>query len=61
MKSRLIKIYVDKKTSSFFIRATKGTDEAFILKDDSYGKALSSKVRNEELGLWVRKILENCE
>lgn len=61
MKSKLIKRYVDKGNGAFFIRATRSTDNGFILKDDNFGKALSPNSSNEELGKWVREVLKNCD
>lgn len=57
MKSKLIKIYQDKK-GSFFIRAT---NNKFILKSDKFGKAISKNSSNETIGKTIREIFKNCD
>ena len=61
MKSKQVKIYEVKKAGSLFIRATSDKNGEFVLKSDEYGKALSGKVSDEELGRAVREVLRNCE
>ena len=62
MESKLIKIYVDKKTDSIFIRTTKPNEKmkGFVLRNHSYGKALPENVSDLELGKAVRAVLQNC-
>ena len=61
-KTKKLIIYEDRKTGSLFIRATRiNRNGDFKLKDDSYGKAVSGKVSDVELGKAVRKILQNCD
>ena len=63
MKTKKLIIYEDRGTGSLFIRATKISKggQKFVLRDDSYGKAISGKVSDTTLGKTVREILENCE
>jgi len=61
-KSKLLKIYQDRKTGSLFIRATKVNENGdFILKNDKYGKAVSGRISDAELGKIVREVLKNSE
>jgi len=62
-ESKKLSIYEDRKTGSLFLRANRTTSnpKGFATKDTEYGKALSRKVSDEELGSWVRKILQNCD
>lgn len=62
MKSKLIKIYVDRRSSAIFIRATKPNQsgKGFILRDASFGKAVGKNVSDAELGKFIRQILQNC-
>lgn len=61
-KTKKLIIYEDRKRGSLFIRATKIDKHGdFRLKDDSYGKAISGTVSDEELGKAVREILQNCD
>ena len=62
MKSKQLKIYEDKKTGSFFIRATGDKNGKFVIKSsDESGKAISGKVSDDALGRAVREVLRNCE
>ena len=60
-KSKLVKIYEDKKTGSYFIRSTINKGGRFILRDERYGKAIGKNVSDEELGRAVREIFKYCE
>ena len=62
-ESKKLIVYEDRKTGSLFLRATRttGDPKGFATKDSEYGKALSKDVKDEELGSWVRKILQNCD
>ena len=61
-RTKKLIIYEDRKTGSLFIRATKIDKHGkFRLKNDSYGKAISGNVSDEELGKVVREILQNCD
>jgi len=61
-KSKLLKIYQDRKTGALFIRSTKVNEHGnFVLKSDKYGKAVSGKISDAELGKAVREVLKNCE
>ena len=60
-KSKLVKIYKDKKTGSFFVRSTVSKEKGFVLRDHKYGKAISDKVSNAELGKIVRDIFKYCK
>lgn len=59
-KSRQLKIYAVDQAASVFIRSTVNKKGRFVLRSDKYGKALSSKVSDAELGQWVRRILKYC-
>ena len=61
MKTKKLIIYEDRNTGSLFIRATKIAKGEFRLKDDSFGKAISGNVTDNELGKTVREILQNCD
>ena len=61
MKSKQLVIYEDKRTGSFFIRATRDKNGKFVQKSREYGKAISGKVSVDELGRAVREVLQNCE
>jgi len=61
MKTKKLIIYEDRKTGSLFIRATRISKGEFRLKDESYGKAVSGNIDNNELGKAIREILKNCE
>jgi hypothetical protein len=58
MKSKLVKIYEDKKSGALFVRST---DDKFRLKSDTLGKALGKNTSDDELGKTVRKILLNSD
>lgn len=61
-KSKLLKIYQDRKTGSLFIRATKVDEHGkFALKHHKYGKAVSGRVSDAKLGKTIREVLKNCE
>ncbi len=62
-KTKLLKIYQDRKSGALFVRSTKvDENDDFVLKSAKDGKALGpKKTSNEELGMWIRKILEKCE
>ena len=61
-KTKKLIIYEDRRTSSLFIRATTVNRHGkFVLKNHSYGKAVSGNVSDEVLGRSVREILENCD
>ena len=61
-KTKKLVIYEEKETGSLFIRATKVNEHGdFVMKSDEYGKAISGKVSDAELGKTVREILENCD
>jgi len=62
-ESKKLIVYEDRKTGSIFLRATRttGDPKGFAIKDSEYGKALSKDVNDNELGNWVRKILQNCD
>lgn len=59
-KSKLVKIYVDKKTGSFFIRATEYKNGRFVLRSHDFGAAISGKVCDADLGRAIRSVLKNC-
>jgi len=62
MRTKKLIIYEDRNTGSLFIRATKiDAKGEFRLKDDSFGKAVSGNVTDNELGKTVREILKNCD
>ena len=61
-KTKKLIIYEEKKTGSLFIRATKINEHGdFVMKSDEYGKAISGKVSDAELGKTIREILQNCD
>ena len=61
-KTKKLVIYEEKETGSLFIRATKVTEHGdFVIKSAEYGKAISGKVSDAELGKTVREILQNCD
>ena len=61
-KSKLLKSYQDRTRGSLFIRSTRvDENDEFVLKPDTYGKAVSGKISDAELGKTVREILANCE
>ncbi len=61
MRTKKLIIYEDRNTGSLFIRATKIVKGEFRLKDDSFGKAVSGNVTDNELGKAMRQILQNCD
>ena len=63
MKSKLVRIYVDKNSRSIFIRPTQPNkrNNAFISKSAPPGEAKSYKISNEELGKLVRRAIDESE
>jgi hypothetical protein len=63
MRSKKLIVYEDRKTGSLFIRSTKISEDGqgFVLRPHEFGKAVSGKVSDAELGKAVRKIFLNCE
>ena len=62
-KSRKLIIYEAKDHGQLFLNATTYKNNRFAVKNPpcKYGKALSPRVSNEELGKAVRKVLKNCD
>jgi hypothetical protein len=63
MRTKKLVVYEDRETGSLFIRSTKISEDGqgIRLKADKFGKALSGRVSNDDLGKTVREILLNCE
>jgi hypothetical protein len=61
-KSKKLVIYEEKSTGNYFIRATTVSPKGiFVIKPAIYGVAKSRNITNEELGKYVREILNNCD
>jgi len=58
MKTKLIKVFEDKRSGALFVRAT---NDKFRLKPHKYGKALGKNASNDELGKTIRQIFNNCD
>jgi len=62
-KTKKMAIYEDEETGSYFLRAMRktGDPKGFATKDENFGKAISAKVNDAELGKAVREILKKCD
>lgn len=62
-KSRKLIIYESKEQGVLILNATEFKTNRYSMMNPTknHGKILQAKTTNEELGKWVRKILNNCK